>query len=721
MLLRMRGAGRHEVEDVSFGFVFSEAEPQLPSDPAELIPTTHALPPTPRVPSPPAAPRSANPNTSAKRRRINPPEPATGNKVPRRKSGERDVYDIPDHTTEDTQSVRTALTATTATLAVVPPTTNDDGEDGDELESLPRPTPVQSNGRGSVELSRTRLSTQVIDNFVSESPADAPGSGRRERVVVAPASSVALQRAVMSQQQSPDEEDEISALAGVEASSPLVRQVERRKSAARRSVANSENKRLSDGSARFSAASASLGEIDELSPVGGSQRSGRLSGQSLPGDRSAGRRTSVRLSVASAPGEVDELSPERVPESGILSATKEKTPSKARKSRMRAVKLPATESKKNRRTPKRKSSPVFEPEQPEDEPGEEQTTQQAAAKSPERQSKKKQGKAKRKPSPVPAQEEPEDSEELEEEQPEEQVSEEPQEPEEPEEAEEIHEIEAAQRLGRKRPRRSLIAPGSPDQEKQQPEGEEEPAAKRRRNEGPPQSPASQQRPKTKKEKRQQAAEKSKKPTAKRKTKAPGEDGEDELQGGSVPVVVQRFTKKVRLENADGEEGTDILALGSAIPFANRAGVNAVDVLSQMCDEMIDGLLTNLTEKASAAEDTTNRREFRTMTRALEAFREELRLRLLEHTIALDTLYALQKRVKATQKTKLALRQEILEIRAEREQVALKMDAVRIKHEEESKGVLVCSHCLSYRQSCYTNSLAGTYQPLLHNARHRLGR
>jgi hypothetical protein len=605
--------------------------------------------------------------------------------------------------------MRTAVTATTATLTVVAPNANEEGGNGDELESLPRPTPVIGNGRGSAAVARTRLSTQVVDNFVSESPADAPGSGRRERVVVAPASSAALQRAVMAQQQSPDEEDEISGLAGVEASSPIVRQVERRKSTARKSVAGSENKRLSGGSARPSAASASLGELDELSPVGGSQRGGRLSGQSLPGDGSAGRRRSVRLSGASVPGEVDELSPERAAEPEVLSPTEDKTPSKARRMRKGAVKSPGTEPRKNKRTVKRSPSPVREPEQP-DEPDEEQTTKKAAAKPPGTVSKNHNKTRNRRVSPVPVLEE---SEEPEEEPPEEPVSEEPQER---EEAEEIHETEAVRRLGRKRPRRSVAAPESPEQEVQRPQEEEEPATKRRRKKAPPQSPASQQGPKTKKEKRQQAAEKSKKSNVKKKTKAPAEDGEDELQGGTVPVVVQRFTKKVRLDNADGEEGTDILALGSAIPFANRAGVNAVDVLSQICDELIDGFLTNLAEKDSAAKDTASRREYRTMTRALEAFREELRTRLLEHTIALDTLNALQKRVKVAQKTKLALRQEILEIRTEREQVALKMDAVRIKHEEESKEALVCSGHLSPSQlNILTNTPVGTHQPLLHNA------
>jgi len=60
----------------------------------------------------------------------------------------------------------------------------------------------------------------------------------------------------------------------------------------------------------------------------------------------------------------------------------------------------------------------------------------------------------------------------------------------------------------------------------------------------------------------------------------------------------------------------------------------------------------------------------------------------EQTIALDALHALKKRVRAAQREKLLLREEILRIRAERDQVALRMDAVRTKHEAESKEALV---------------------------------
>ena len=62
----------------------------------------------------------------------------------------------------------------------------------------------------------------------------------------------------------------------------------------------------------------------------------------------------------------------------------------------------------------------------------------------------------------------------------------------------------------------------------------------------------------------------------------------------------------------------------------------------------------------------------------------------EQTIALDTVHALKGRVRVARREKFALREEILRIRAERDEVALKTDAVRVKHEVESKAAQVSS-------------------------------
>ncbi len=65
------------------------------------------------------------------------------------------------------------------------------------------------------------------------------------------------------------------------------------------------------------------------------------------------------------------------------------------------------------------------------------------------------------------------------------------------------------------------------------------------------------------------------------------------------------------------------------------------------------------------------------------------------TINLDNAYSLERRVRDEQKKKLGLREEILRIRAEREQVALRMDDIRIKHENEKEMAQVCRSPLSY--------------------------
>lgn len=203
-------------------------------------------------------------------------------------------------------------------------------------------------------------------------------------------------------------------------------------------------------------------------------------------------------------------------------------------------------------------------------------------------------------------------------------------------------------------------------------GAEEPSVKRPRRLPPPRPIGRRSQPKA--------------PRAKSKKPAPARAGRTVKAGGSsVPIKIQRFTKPRRLDEDDAD-AVDILNI--EIPFANRGGVNAVDVLAQMCEEIIDVTLQKLREAFGDAQDSTLRKEFRTKIRALEAFQEELRTRFLEHTIALDTLFALRRRVREAQKQKLKLRERIIQIRAEREQVALRMDAVRVKHDEDSEEFLV---------------------------------
>ncbi|EHL01717.1 hypothetical protein M7I_2355 [Glarea lozoyensis 74030] len=95
-------------------------------------------------------------------------------------------------------------------------------------------------------------------------------------------------------------------------------------------------------------------------------------------------------------------------------------------------------------------------------------------------------------------------------------------------------------------------------------------------------------------------------------------------------------------------------------------------------------LSTLEEGRRNAEDNELRREYKTKWSALKSFGSELQSRLLSHTINLDNGYTLDKRVREELKKKVALREEILRVRLEREQLALQMDEIRIKHENETK-------------------------------------
>ncbi|KAH7313661.1 hypothetical protein B0I35DRAFT_480333 [Stachybotrys elegans] len=244
--------------------------------------------------------------------------------------------------------------------------------------------------------------------------------------------------------------------------------------------------------------------------------------------------------------------------------------------------------------------------------------------------------------------------------------------EEQEEAEEIGVDEAAERIGRKRRRvsQSRLSPelGSSMMEES---AIEESAPKRRRGK-PTKSPVIQKQPAPRKT--QPAAAKSKGPKSKTsKPRRRSEDGEDP----TIEITVQGFVHNKKRE----DDASDTLV--AAIPFANHSGESVVDVLAQVCEEVIATALTQFQQAAAEAPDAAKKKEARVKIRAVEAYREELSTRLLEHAIQLNHWHSLRKRVRHVQKEKLALREEILRLKAEREQVALRMDEVRIKHEQDS--------------------------------------
>ncbi|KAI0505664.1 hypothetical protein F5B22DRAFT_496945 [Xylaria bambusicola] len=602
MQQRMRGAGRHEVGDDSFGFVLPVAETS--PDPSPSLPQIRS-----------------EPNTSAKRRRLNnnhgsadsqPSSASTATRSSARlSSGQKSAQINAIHQEVSRTSgwpqvspptTTKRISARLSTLDLNPGDRPQDGvingthsglpasditmgepqEQGDS-ETLLNPTPrrVSGQSRGSAASRVSDVSMVDFVEEVTESPATAPGSGRRRRIEQTDAvtQSTKLQRVVM-------QEEEAGLTGEVATSSPLVRK-------ARQSMATVGT--LSGRTTRASVRQTSSSPVESLH---GSSPLARRSRQSSS--------TAAADSVRSTRSQHLQTTPQAAELSSPPDAAGTRSP---RKPHLKG-KIPDT---------------ILEsPYEIEDSGDDNQQIEAEAEVEAE----------------VTADHE---------------------------EAEEIDDLEAAQRIGRKRPR---ISPrrkqlsgnaGSVDS----PSVGAEQSGRTSRLKRKKVSPVKQAQPKAIKEKK-------KRPSVRRKS-----------NGDSIPVTVQRYTKPLRRNEEDADE--DIL--DADIPFTDHKSPNIVDVVLQMCEESLDKYLTALHEEANQADGSADRKMYRTKLRVVEAFQEELRTRLQTQTIALDNLRTLKKRVRAAQKEKVSLRNEILRIRAEREQVALKMDAVRMRHETANEELL----------------------------------
>ena len=132
------------------------------------------------------------------------------------------------------------------------------------------------------------------------------------------------------------------------------------------------------------------------------------------------------------------------------------------------------------------------------------------------------------------------------------------------------------------------------------------------------------------------AEKASKPAPKqrkRKSAAPADrndDEEDEVAANdntAVEITVQRFVNHKKRGGNDDEEDP----LHSEIPFANRTGESTVDVLAQVCEEVISNTMGQFHELlGGAGTEAAKKKEYRIKMRAIDAYKEELNSRFLQH-------------------------------------------------------------------------------------------
>ena len=104
-----------------------------------------------------------------------------------------------------------------------------------------------------------------------------------------------------------------------------------------------------------------------------------------------------------------------------------------------------------------------------------------------------------------------------------------------------------------------------------------------------------------------------------------ESGDGDGDGDAIEITVQRFVNNKR---RDADSASD--PLHAEIPFANRSGETVVDVFAQVCEEVIASTLAQLEQLADTAETAAKKKEYRIKMRAIEAYRQELSTRLLQH-------------------------------------------------------------------------------------------
>lgn len=176
-----------------------------------------------------------------------------------------------------------------------------------------------------------------------------------------------------------------------------------------------------------------------------------------------------------------------------------------------------------------------------------------------------------------------------------------------------------------------------------------------------------------------------------------DEQEPRRRGGTVAITVHRLANTHILDSthaasdpSDNEQDSadELEALGKNFP--SRNGVNAADVLSQICKEILDKHLTTLDNNiANDAANQAKRSEYARQRKTIEAYGTQLEGRLFELSELLNSNFSLGVQLKKAKREAAEMRNRLLEVRQQRHEITLRMDAVRRKHGEEENAKMVC--------------------------------
>ncbi|KAI9660346.1 MAG: hypothetical protein M1821_009696 [Bathelium mastoideum] len=158
---------------------------------------------------------------------------------------------------------------------------------------------------------------------------------------------------------------------------------------------------------------------------------------------------------------------------------------------------------------------------------------------------------------------------------------------------------------------------------------------------------------------------------------------------SVPITIYRLSQPLRPITHDPDSSSDSEDLPThssattSSTYKPSNTPNAIDVLTQVTTELLDARATALdTQAQAAARRRKNIKQRRTLERQRNTvlqFAEEVSAQLFALTAAVDAHGVLGARLRALQREKVRLREELVGVRKRREEVGVETDEVRAGH------------------------------------------
>ncbi|KAI1930139.1 hypothetical protein LOZ65_001516 [Ophidiomyces ophidiicola] len=170
---------------------------------------------------------------------------------------------------------------------------------------------------------------------------------------------------------------------------------------------------------------------------------------------------------------------------------------------------------------------------------------------------------------------------------------------------------------------------------------------------------------------------------------------------TVPVTVHRLANVTALETlSEPDDASDDERPAPEKPakhykHLNRGGINAADVLSQICRETLEKTVSALETNIEQEANTSRAGEWKRKCSAVLEFGTELENSLFSISELLESNFGLATRWKSEKKDVLSLRHKLLSVRKEREDVALRIDKVRRQFADDERQRVVSLKCSSY--------------------------